>query len=429
MKQRHIRWYYLTAVLLIVIASIATITYLGPSLPSVVVMTTGAPGGDFDEFGQRYKEIFERAGVELLLLPSAGSLENLRRLNDPNSGVSVGFIQGGLTSEKLSPELVSLGALCYEPIWCFYRGVDPGPRLDGLRGRKVSIGPEGSGSRDVITKLLTIDGIHPEMMDLLAMPAAESGEHLLRGEISAAIMVVSWDAPIVRKLLADPDIEIMNFNRADALVALCPFLNKLVLPAGVGNMALNRPPVDINMLAPKASLVVRRDLNTSFKYLLLEAASQIHSGPGVFQKSGQFPAAERIDLPLSTEAQQYYKSGPPFLQRYLPFQLAELAGRLLVLLIPLIGIAYPLLRLMPGLYGVGMRQRIFKLYGEVKSIEIEMEKDPSKNPAELLARLDRLESRAIHMWMPANFAHLIYRLRRDIALVRLRLQQRGRQDI
>ena len=173
-------------------------------------------------------------------------------------------------------------------------------------------------------------------------------------------MLTSWDSPVVRRLLADKNIELASFPRTDAYVALYPFLNKLTVPEGVGDLARNRPPRNVVLFAPKASLVVRRDLHPAIKYLLLDAADQIHSGPGIFQKPGQFPALESIDLPLSEEAREFYKSGRPFLQRHLPFWLAVLIGRLLILIIPAIGLLYPLLRLVPAVYGYQLRRRILR---------------------------------------------------------------------
>jgi TRAP transporter TAXI family solute receptor len=424
--KRPLLWWYLAAGVALVAAIAATVSHLGPFPPRVVVMTTGSAGSAYDAFGQSYREILARSGVELRLMPSAGGVENLNRLNDPRSGVTVGFVQGGLTSEKKSPKLMSLGTLFYEPIWLFYRGPCPGMRLDDLRGRKVSIGPEGSGTRAVALQFLALNGLDQSIVQQLPMTAVEASDSLLRGEIDGAVIVTSWDSASVRRLLADPDVNLCGFPRADAYVALYPFLTKLVLPTGVGNMAANRPPKDTNLLAPKASLVVREDLHPALQYLLLDAASQIHSGPGIFQKSGQFPAAERVDLPLSEDAQQFYKSGRPFLQRYLPFWLAVLTGHLLVLLIPVVGIAYPLLRTAPAAYAWSMRRRIFRLYGELKLIEIELERGPAGHDLEALrGRLDRLEERANHFRTPIAFTHMLYTLRDHIGLVRERLKNRN----
>ncbi len=256
------KWFYVAAATLIIGAIAATVVYLGPFPPRVVKMSTGTPGGAYDEVAQRYRAILARSHVDLQLVPSAGAVENLNRLGDPRSDVSVGLVQNGLTSDADSPDLVSLGTISYEPLWLFYRGAAPGLHLEGLRGRKVSIGPEGSGSRAIALELLSLNGIGPGEANLLPLPLSESGEQLLAGKIDAgSFLVTSWDAPIVRRLLADSRVELSNFSRANAYVMLDPSLNRLTLPVGVGNLAADRPPTDVTLLAPKSSLVVRDDLH------------------------------------------------------------------------------------------------------------------------------------------------------------------------
>jgi TRAP-type uncharacterized transport system substrate-binding protein len=420
-QQPATRWLYVVGTVVIVGALCATILYLGPFPPRVVVMSTGSPGGAYDELAKRYQTILARSHVELKLIESAGAVENLKRLNDPHSGVSVAFVQNGLTTEKDSPNLVSLGTIAYEPTWLFYQGAEPGVHFEGLRGRKVSIGPEGSGSRAIALELLSRNGIGPQEAEFLPLTLAETGDQLASGKIGAAIMVAAWDAPVVRRLLADPHVELANIHRANAYVALDPYLDKLTVPAGVGSMSADRPPHSVTLVAPKTSLVVRGDLHPAIQYLLLDAASEIHSGAGVFHKSGQFPAAEQFDVPLSQDARQFYKAGRPFLQRYLPFWLAVLAGRLLVLLIPVLGVAYPLVRFLPILYEWSMKRRVFRLYGELKLLELELESKGGQFPADSLERLNRLEERANHLRLPSGFAHLDYTLREHIKLVKSQL--------
>jgi TRAP transporter TAXI family solute receptor len=419
--QAATRWLYVAGTVVIVGALCATILYLGPFPPRVVVMSTGSPGGAYDELAKRYQTILARSHVELKLIESAGAVENLKRLNDPHSGVSVAFVQNGLTTEKDSPSLVSLGTIAYEPTWLFYLGAAPGIHLEGLRGRKVSIGPEGSGSRAIALELLSRNGIGPQQAELLPLTLAETGDQLLSGKIAAAIIVAGWDAPVVRRLLADPRVELANIHRANAYVALDPYLDKLTVPAGIGSMSADRPPHTVTLVAPKTSLVVRNDLHPAIQYLLLDAASEIHSGAGVFHKSGQFPAAEQFDVPLSQDARQFYKAGRPILQRDLPFWLAVLAGRLLVLLIPVLGVAYPLVRFLPILYEWSMKRRVFRLYGELKLLELELESKRGQIPADSLERLNRLEERANHLRLPSGFAHLDYTLREHINLVKSQL--------
>jgi TRAP transporter TAXI family solute receptor len=421
-------WLYGIAGALILLTMAATIAWLGPLPPKVVVMSTGAAGSDYEMYARQYQAILKRSGVQLRLEPSAGSLDNLRRLNDPHSGVTVAFAQGGLTSEAQSPDLESLGTLFYQPFWLFVRREIAAVRPDDVRGKSVAVGPDGSGTQVLARRFLSLNGIDESQLQLLPLTAAQAGEALLRGEIDLAAMVASCDTPIVRRLLASSDVNVVGFPRADAYVALLRDLTKLVLPTGVGDLAKNRPPSDVNLVARQASLIVRKDLHPAIKYLLVEAATEIHSGGGLFRNAGQFPAPQPVDLPISKDARQYYKSGPPFLQRYLPYGLAVLGTRLLVLLIPMIGVAYPLLRTAPAIYGWSMRRRIFRLYGELKYIEVELEARRGLPAEDLGAQLERLEERANHLQVPFAFAHFLYQLRNHIALVRARIRPAASQN-
>jgi TRAP-type uncharacterized transport system substrate-binding protein len=374
------------------------------------------------EVANRYREILARDGVDLKLIPAAGAVESLARLNDSRSGIAIAILPSGLTSEKASPNLVSLGTLFYQPLWLFYRG-DVRQTSKSLRGLRISTGPEGSGTRQLSVELFRRAGVIRENSTLLALSQKESIDELEKGEIDAVVLLGAWESPVVQHLLGRESLQLGSVLRADAFVALYPYLNKLVLPAGVADMAENRPPTDVLLLAPKASLVVRKDLHPAIQYLLLDAAAEVHSSPGVFRKANQFPAPETEDLPLSDHARQYYKTGSPFLQRTLPFWLAVLARELLALLIPLLAVLYPTLRYWPALYGWVERRRIYRLYSELRSLEEGLASGTaSLTGDELNKRLGQLEERASHLSLPAAFAPLIYALRRDIRLVRQRYQ-------
>ena len=416
-------WLYAAAAALILLALAGTIAWLGPLPPRVVLMSTGTTGSDYDLFARQYQAILKRSGVGLRLLPSAGPIDNLKRLNDRRSGVMVAFVQGGLTSESQSPDLESLGTVFYEPLWFFLRREIELRRPDDLRGKRVAVGPEGSSTRHVADRFLVLNGIAEDQLQLLPLTPEQAADALLKGEIDAAAMAATWDTDAVRRLLASSDVNLFGSPRADAYVALYPYLTKLVVPQGVGNLATNRPSTDVSLVASEASLIVRKDLHPAIKSLLLEAATEVHSAGGLFQKPGEFPAPEPGDLPISKDARQYYKSGPPFLHRYLPYGWAVLVSRILVLLIPIVGVAYPLLRSAPTLYGWNMRRRIFRLYGELKLIEIEHDARGGQTDDELRPRLQRLEDRANHLYVPPAFAQFLYQLRYHIGLVRERLQQ------
>jgi TRAP-type uncharacterized transport system substrate-binding protein len=404
-----------------------------PTPPRHLTMATGPEGGASAVIGQRYRAALARAGIDVRLRATAGSVENLTLLRDPGSGVSVAFLQAGITSAAEAPDLVSLGTMFYEPLWLFRRDAGAEPGLAGLQGKRLAIGPEGSGTRALAMRLLDRLGVDEHTATLLPLGSMAAADALTGGTIDFAAMVTSWEAPMVRRLLLSPGIGLVSFPRADAHVALSPYLSKVVLPAGVADLARNIPPTDVVMLAPRSSMIVRQELHPALQYLLLDAASELQSRPGLFNRAGEFPAAEAIDLPLAEGAQQFYKNGQqfykngrPFLQRHLPFWLASLTQRLLFLLVPLVGVIYPLARGLPGLYGWNVRRRVFGLYRDLKLIEMEAEAcPPGTDMARFAARLDELETRVSHLRVPKFHAALAYSLRHHVRLVRERVAKRS----
>ena len=391
--------------------------------PRTVTMATGPAGGAYHELGLRYREILARSGVRLRLVNTTGGLDNLARLRNRRSGVHAAFIQGGTTTKEESPKIESLGTLFFEPLWLFYRsGIGEG--LERYRGRRISIGPEGSGGRALALEILKRTKVDAVVGELSGFPPQEAAGKLIAGEIDIAFVVLGWDSPVVRRLMAADGIEVASVPRPDAFVALYPFLSKVVLPAGVADLAANRPPADVVLLSAKASLAVRSDLHPAIQYLLLNAAVAIHSPPGIFQKAGQFPAAESVDLPLSEEAQRFYKSGRPVLQAYLPFWMAALVERFLVVFVPVLVLLYPALRLLPQGYDWLMQSKIRRLYDEMKAIERELAS--GQEPRGVLdAKLDRLYQSASELQLPVKYASMQYTLRMHLDLVRARIAASG----
>ncbi len=386
-----------------------------------IAIATGPAGSAYADVAERYREILARDGIRLRLVPSGGAVANLERLRDPRSGVDAGFVQAGTTTEAQSPDLVSLGTVFYEPLWVFCNC----PSLpDLLRDRpdaRVSIGPIGSATRPLALKLLTLLGVDTNKLQLLDYSPEEAARRLVAHEFDVAVMLSAWEAPAVQRLLRAPGVELVSFRRADAYVALDANFTKLTLPEGVADLRANRPPTDVSLIAAKASLVVRRDLHPALQYLLLHAAMEVHARPGIFQRAGEFPAAEFIDLPLSAEALHLYKSGPSILQRTLPFWLAELVQRFLIIILPIAGILYPLWSLLPKLYRWQMQHRVFRLYGELRLLEGNLGRctDPDER-AQIVSRIDALERRVLELKVPESFSEMSFNLKAHVRALRSR---------
>jgi len=403
----------------------AAVVMLGNMPPHRIVMATGPEGGTYYEIGKRYRALLAREGVDVQLVTTPGSVENLSLLLDPQANVSVAVIQGGLAAGDNVSALESLGTLFYEPLWWFRRHELQDAGLAGLRGRKVSIGREGSGTRALALELIKRAGLEQEAGEWLAFEPRVAAEKLIAGEIDVAFIMTSSDAPVVQQLLGDERVALSGYPRADAMTVLYPFLHKVVVPRGAADFAKDRPPDDVVLVATKASLVVQKNLHPAIQYLLLNAAVEIHSGSGIFRHANEFPAAETDGIPLSSEALRFYKSGPPFLHDYFPFWMAALMGKLFILLIPIPGVLYPMMRFLPQAYDWAMRSKVFRIYGELRFLEDEMAiaRKSGGDMDEMIARLDRLEQQANHLKVPLAYASMLYMLRHHIDLVRAGLNK------
>ena len=408
--------------LIVGIGFVVAFQFVEPAPPKRIVITTGGESGAYYQFAQRYAAILARDGITLEVKSSAGSLENLDRLKADEA--QVGFVQGGVMPPKEDPDaeddsgLLSLGSLFYEPVWVFYRGERDLSRLTELRGKRIAIGQEGSGVRQLAQQLLAANEI--EAGDhLVPLSGLTAAEELQQGRIDAAFIIASESAPVVQVLLRSPGIRLMSFAQSGAYQRRFPFLTKLTFPQGVADLVRDFPPNDIKVLAPTANLIVRDDLHPALQSLLLQAASEVHGKSGFFQDQGEFPSYKDPMLPLSPDAARYFKSGPSFLQRYLPFWLAVLVDRLIVLLLPVVALLIPLLKVAPAIYTWRVRSKVFRCYGELKFLEDDLKNhfDRAKL-AEYRSRLDALEDEAVQLHVPLGFTDLVYTLREHVNLVR-----------
>ena len=401
------------------------VTIGNPFPPRTVIMVTGPAGSGYQEFGLHYQQILRRAGVELVLQPTAGGVENLARLRDPASGVRVAFVESGVTNASESPGLVSLGAVALEPLWLFARTTSTGTLAERVLGKRISLEQEGSGTRLLATRLLALNGIADSAVTLLDLTPERSADALLRGEIDLSVMLTAYRSPAVQRLLTADGVVLVAFPRADAYAARFPSLRKVVLPAGVVDLAKNIPPADVPLLAAEANLVVRRDLHPALQYLLLEAASEIHGGASFFTAAGQVPAPGTISLPLSDHARTFYNSGRPFVYRYLPFWMAGVAEKLLILLLPLFAVFFPLFTVLPRLFAMVTERRIFGLYRELELVERELElAGPDAALDRLESDLGELDHRANHLRVPLTFTQRLFILKSHITLIRQEVERR-----
>lgn len=384
-------------------------------------MATGAEDNGDHMFALRYRDILARDGVTLELRTSAGSQQNVGLLMDEGSDVDVGFLQGGSAYAANAPNLVSLGALYYQPLWVFYRGPEVRD-FPGLHGKKLAIGPEDSGSRALALQLLAVNGVVLPPTELLAHGGQRANDLLLDGAIDGVLMVAPPESPLVEQLIRAPGIRLLSLDRAEAYTRRFPDLTRLVLPKGVFDFIGNLPDRDVVMVSPTANLLAKDSLDSALGYLLMRAATEVHSGASLLSRAGTFPAAMDSGFPLSGEARRYYQSGPPFLQRYLPYWAAVLVDRIWISLLPVLALALPMMRLIPPVYRWRVRSRIYRWYAKLKEVELELEDGPAPEQLQaLLDRLDQIERSVNRINTPLAYSDQLYMFRQNINLVRQRV--------
>lgn len=404
---------------------------LDPNPPRRMVLATGTAQGAYAEFGQRYRQALERHGIEVVLKPTQGSLENLQLLK--SGDVDAAFVQGGsdevrLGDEAPEDELLSLGSLFREPVWVFYRddtakarlGRETLDSLSQMAGWRLNVGQDGSGVTNLMRRLLDANGMDTATMPLTRLATTPAVVALLAGEIDAMAMVSAPESPIVRMLLITPGIRLLDFAQAEAYARRVPQVSPVGLPRGVVDLAQDLPAQDVRLVAATAMLVVREDTHPALQQLLVQAARKVHGEPNWFQTKGEFPKGVGGDYPLSPEAQRFYATGEPMLQRHVSFWLANLVDRMWVVLVSIIAVLIPLSRVVPPLYNFRIRSRIFRWYGSLREIEQHIT-DRTRSSDLLHSDLDRIEELVERLPVPLSYADELYSLRSHITLVRQRL--------
>ena len=409
-------------VLLVLIGFVLAYQYIKPAPPDHILMASGEPGGAYDAFARRYQKLLAKQGITLEIVDTHGSVDNLRLLSEGR--VDMAFVQGGVAKPgQVNTRLESLGSLYYEPLWVFQRSDLDIDRLTDLTGRRLAIGPEGSGTRALVELLLQENQIPPDGAQWLSLDSEEAARRLREGSIDVAFFVASPKSERMFSLLHDPQVKLVNVKRATAYARRHPFLVELTLPEGAEDLAVNIPSKDIHLLAATSELVIQEDLHPAIVALMMQVLDKVHRDAGWFSEEGEFPSPRHASFPLSAEAERFFRDGPPFLQRFLPFWAASLLDRTKIMILPLLGLLLPLFKVVPPLYRWRMRARIYRWYEELQEVDRNILQASAQEKQVYLDKLDELEREVRDVVVPLSFAYQLYHLRLHIDFVRQKLQE------
>lgn len=407
------------------IGVIAVIAYFWqPAPPRTLRLATGPESGAAHRTGERYRDALAKRGITLTLRNTSGSLENRAKLLDDESQIAAAFVQTGSASGDDAPWLSAISGVYPEPLWIFYRAREPYVQATELADKKIAIGVRGSGTRRVAAEIFAAYGVDVEKASTFDIGGPEAAEKLRKGELDAMVIISGEDSSLVQSLLRDADVRLLPFPQSAALSRRFPQLNPVTLSPGIIDLAANKPPQDVPLLAAMSQLMVRNDLHPALIRVLAETAKEVHGSSGWFHKSGDFPTSRGTDVPIHPDAQRFYTSGTPFLQRHLPFWLSVWVERALMVLVPLLAIGIPAARLLPVLYNWRMRERIYRWYAEVRRYDADVLDVPITvvQAEEMLEKLANIEKRADKIRIPLAFARELYDLKVHIEFVRKKLR-------
>ena len=407
--------------LIVALGFVVAYRYVGTPPPRAIRIATGAEDGAYYAFAKQYARVLARDGITLEVVPTAGTVENLDLLR--RGEVSLALVQAGGATEADRAELESLGSLFLEAVWVFTPRGSPVARLNELAGRRVAVGPAGSGTQLLAKQLLAANDVDESTATFVYAETSGVAALLARGEVDAAIVVASAGAPIVRALAEQPQLELLDLERTGAYGRVFPFLTPVTLDEGVLNLGRNIPPRDTRLVATAASLAAREDLHPALVPALLDAVTRVHRAGGILEEGQQFPSARLVDLAMNADAARYIRSGPSFLYRWLPYGTAVALDRLKVLLLPLVALLLPLMRIAPPLYQWRVRSRVYRWYAAVRDVDVAIASE-SADLSSLRGRLLALESEVASVSVPLAYTGEQYHLRLHIQLLRDELERR-----
>jgi TRAP-type uncharacterized transport system substrate-binding protein len=411
--------------LILVAMLFATLWVLVPPPPRSIELATGFPTGLYQQFGEKLQSELAEQGVSMKLRTTGGTGDNLALLSDQYSGVDFAMVQGGVADLSKYPDFISIAGVFYEPVWVWYREssfpTESGRLglLSQLKGKRVSIGNEGSGTLSLTSQLLAASGLSLSDIRAEKLKPLDALEKFKKGELDAVFLVSAAEAPLVKKFYETPGIRLMNFEQAEAYVHLFPFLSKVTVPRGVVSIAYDLPRQDIQVLAATATLVGKSDISPALVTLLLGATYDVLKTYSYLQKPGEFPSGTGLDFPLHVDAEIYLKDGPSFLHRHLPFWTAVWIGRFAKIVIPLLVILIPLFTYIPAAKNLLLRLKLSQVYEELKVIERYASNPDLKEKN--LKDLENIERRVGNIKVSMLDAKELYDLKGHVGDVRNRL--------
>jgi TRAP transporter TAXI family solute receptor len=400
-----------------------TSQFIEPLPEKKITIATGREDGNYHALALEYKKLLAKEKVELHIIPTAGSLDALKLVQ--NNQADIAFYQSGLLKEHNHSEVESLATIYFEPISIFYNKELNLSYINQLKGKRIAIGEEGSGTKVVASKLLRANLIDQNNSTLHYLNNQQALEAIQNRHIDALFIVSSANSAVITALLQSPDIELLHIKRAQAYDKRFAYLTALTLYEGSIDLMENLPNKDTTLLSTTASLIANQSLEDELIRIFMKQLKKVHIKESILQKRGEFPSQNYLEIELNSEAKRYLEHGDTWLEKIFPFWIANNIDRLKILLIPLITLLIPLLKSALPIYRWSIRFSIYRWYDDINAIDLKLDTPLSKEELESLYQELMHLSKEIKETtkVPLSYMGEYYNLRIHLRLITQRIQE------
>jgi TRAP-type uncharacterized transport system substrate-binding protein len=288
-----------------------------PSLRHVQVsMLSGATTGNYFATVAKIAAEAARRNGRVHNLSSAGSVENVRRLIDGAKSCKVHYalVQNGIAYPD-GHKLELIGRLPRpESLVILGRDVERIRAPADLNGLRVGIGPVGSGTEDMMRRVLVL----LVGLDLVVSRQTidQQLDMLERGELDLGAMVIDDQAKLLADAVTRRNLDILQLPDVPSLARHLPFARVGIIEAGQMDYVRKLPREDKTVLQVDALIVGNGCAPDGVAQGFLAAVAEIFPN-FVSHNKGQ---ANLTGLPLATVAANFYSAeGPDMLGKYAPW--------------------------------------------------------------------------------------------------------------
>ena len=281
-----------------------------------ITLATGSEKGVYYPLGQGIAEVAKKSDIKINVLSSQGSVENLYWLSKGNVQLCIAqsdtvynaYNGLGQFTEKIT-NIRAIASLYTEAVHMLIRNPLSIRKIEDFKGKRISIGPEGSGTESNTIAILEAAGITLNEIQILHLSPEDSIKAVTEGKVDIVFLTSGYPSEAVKLMMQnkgayffEPNPEILQ-----RLADIYPFFVITAIPSGT----YPNQDEDITTVGVAALLMGREDLDSHLVYALTNSIFSNKTVIANYHKKGRDiklkSALKGIAIPLSDGSNQFYE--------------------------------------------------------------------------------------------------------------------------